>query len=85
MGRPRLKSRTRIREVSGARTARVTRNEILTALNEPDDLILTIEHVDDGQQQLVDVRQPFRQEPDFAVESIDYILLEILSRVEAPA
>ena len=71
--------------VAGATTVTVTRNEILTALNKPDDFILAIGQVDDGEQKLVYVRQPFRQEPDFAVESINYNLLEILSRGEAPA
>ena len=71
--------------VAGATTVTVTRNEILTALNKPDDFILAIGQVDEGQQKLVYIRQPFRQEPDFAVESINYNLLEILSRGEAPA
>jgi hypothetical protein len=71
--------------VAGATTVTVTRNEILTALNKPDDFILAIGQVDDGQQKLVYIRQPFRQEPDFAVESINYNLLEILSRGEEPA
>jgi hypothetical protein len=71
--------------VAGATTVTVTRNEILTALNKPDDFILAIGQVDDGQQKLVYIRQPFRQEPDFAVESINYNLLEILSHGEEPA
>jgi hypothetical protein len=71
--------------VAGALTVTVTRNEILTALNKPDDFILAVGQVEDGQQKLVYIRQPFRQEPDFAVESINYNLQEILSRGEAPA
>ena len=55
------------------------------ALNRPVDFIFTSGHVDDGQQKLVCIRQPFRREPDFAVESTNYNLLEILSHVEAPA
>jgi SNF2 family DNA or RNA helicase len=71
--------------VAGATTVTVTRNEILTALNKPDDFILAIGQLEDGQQKLVYIRQPFRQEPDFAVESINYNLQEILMRGEAPA
>lgn len=71
--------------VAGAITVTVTRNEILTALNKPDDFVLAIGQVDDGQQKLVYIRQPFQQEPDFAVESINYNLHELLSRGEAPA
>jgi hypothetical protein len=63
----------------------VTRNEILTALNKPDDFILAIGQVQDGQQKLVYIRQPFQQEPEFAVESINYNLQEILSRGGPPA
>jgi hypothetical protein len=69
----------------GALTVTVTRNEILTALNKPDDFILAIGQVQDGQQKLVYIRQPFQQEPEFAVESINYNLQEILSRGGPPA
>jgi SNF2 family DNA or RNA helicase len=71
--------------VAGAPTVTVTRNEILTALNKPDDFILAIGQVDEGQQKLVYIRQPFQQEPEFAVESINYNLQDFLGRGEAPA
>ena len=63
----------------------VTRNEILPALNKPDDFILAVGQVQDGQQKLVYIRQPFQQEPEFAVESINYKLEELLSRGKSPA
>ncbi len=71
--------------VAGAVTVTVTRNEILTALNKPDDFILAIGQVEAGEQKLTYIRQPFRQEPDFAVESINYNLQELLARGEEPA
>jgi hypothetical protein len=71
--------------VLGAITVTVTRNEILTALNKPDDFILAVGQVEDGQHKLVYIRRPFQQEPDFAVESINYNLAELLNRGEAPA
>jgi hypothetical protein len=71
--------------VAGALTVTVTRNEILTALNKPDDFILAIGQVEDGHQKLVYIRQPFQQEPEFAVESINYKLQDLLSRGKAPA
>ena len=71
--------------ISGALTVTVTRNEILTALNKPDDFILAIGQVESGQEKLVYVRQPFQLEPEFAVESINYKLEEILSRGESPS
>jgi SNF2 family DNA or RNA helicase len=71
--------------VSGALTVTVTRNEILTALNMPDDFVLAIGQVENGQEKLAYVRQPFQLEPEFAVESINYNLLDLLSRGEHPA
>jgi hypothetical protein len=71
--------------VAGAPTVTVTRNEILTALNKPDDFILAVGQVEDGHQRLVYIRQPFQQEPDFAVESINYNLQELLARGEQPS
>jgi len=71
--------------VAGTITVTVTRNEILTALNKPNDFILAIGQVEDGQQKLVYIRQPFRQEPDFAVESINYNLADLLKLGEATA
>ena len=71
--------------VAGAITVTVTRNEILTALNKPDDFILAVGQVDEGQHKLVYIRQPFQQEPEFAVESINYNLKDLLSRGESPA
>jgi superfamily II DNA or RNA helicase len=71
--------------VAGAFTVTVTRNEILTALNKPDDFILAVGQVENGEHKLVYVRQPFQNEPEFAVESINYKLQELLSRGQSPA
>ncbi len=71
--------------VADALTVTVTRNEILTALNKPDDFILAVGQVEDGQQELVYIRKPFRQEPEFSVESINYNLRELLGRGGPPA
>ena len=64
--------------VAGALTVTVTRNEILTALNKPEDFILAVGQVENGQGKLLYIRQPFQQEPEFAVESINYKLPELL-------
>ena len=71
--------------LADALTVTVTRNEILTALNKPDDFILAVGQVEDGQRKLVYIRQPYQQEPDFAVESINYNLKELLARGGQPA
>jgi superfamily II DNA or RNA helicase len=70
---------------AGADTVTVTRNEILTCLNKPDDYILAIVEVDGDLTKVSYVRRPFQREPDFAVESVNYNLGELLERAEEPA
>jgi SNF2 family DNA or RNA helicase len=71
--------------VAGANTITVTRNEILTSLNKPDDYILAIvEFLDGGQHRVHYIRCPFRREPDFGVTSVNYELRELLVRAEEP-
>jgi hypothetical protein len=71
--------------VAGAETVTVTRNEILTSLNKPDDYILAIvEFLDGGEHRVHYVRRPFRREPDFGVTSVNYALAELLARAEDP-
>ena len=71
--------------VADATTVTVTRNEILTALNKPEDFILALAQVGKDETQLRYVRQPFRREPDFAVECVIYNLGDLLSRSEMPS
>ena len=72
--------------VQDAATITVTKNEILTSLNKPDDYILAIvEFQDDGTDRLHYVRRPFSREPDFGVTSVNYDMAELLSRAEAPS
>jgi len=81
--------RLRFIEVKGrvawAATITVTKNEILTSLNKPEDFILAIVEFLDGDTHRVHyVRQPFRREPDFGVTSVNYDLGELVARAEAP-
>ena len=62
----------------------VTKNEILTGLNKPDDFILAIVLVDDEEHQIYYIRKPFTQEPGFGVESINYSLTDLLSKATGP-
>ncbi len=72
--------------VSGADTITVTKNEVLTALNAPDDYILAIVEFLDGHEHHVHyVRQPFEQDPDWAVTSANYSMDKLIARAEAPA
>jgi len=71
--------------VEGARTVTVTKNEILTALNKPDDFILAIGRPgSDGERHLHYILRPFQREPDFAVTSVNYDLERLLERSVEP-
>ena len=52
----------------------VTRNEILTALNTPGDIVLALVEVDGDSAILRSVRRPFQTEPDFGAASLNYKL-----------
>jgi hypothetical protein len=72
--------------VAGATTVTVTKNEILTGWNKPDDFILAIVEVEgDAARTPRYVGRPFQREPDFGVTSVNYDLNELLARAEDPA
>jgi len=63
-----------------AQTITVTRNEILTALNAPEQFILAIVEVENGKARPARyVRQPFGKEPDFKVTSVNYNMNDLLA------
>lgn len=68
--------------VTGAKTVTITKNEILTAFNKPDDFILAIVEVDGDKSVPRYVRRPFKREPDFGVTSVNYDLGELLAKAE---
>jgi superfamily II DNA or RNA helicase len=71
---------------AGAETVTVSKNEVLTALNKPDDFILAIVEVDGETAKAPRyVRRPFQREPDFAATSVNYDLRELLALGEDPA
>jgi len=69
----------------GASTVTVTKNEILTALNKPEQFILAIVEVDGDSCIVRYVREPFTREPDFAVTSVNYKLSDLVARGEPPS
>lgn len=71
--------------VAGSGTVTVTKNEILTALNKPEDFILAIVEIDGDAATPRYIRQPFEREPDFGVTSVNYDLREMLERAEEPS
>lgn len=70
--------------VKGADIVTVTKNEILTALNKPEDFILAIVEVDGEWATPYYIRQPFQREPDFGVTSVNYKLIELLNKGVVP-
>jgi hypothetical protein len=63
----------------------VTKNEILTSLNKPDDFILAIvEFLEDGNHRVRYLRRPFQREPDFGVTSVNYDFATLLARADEP-
>ena len=70
--------------VQGAPIVTVTRNEILTALNKPDDFILAIVQVDGDHTTTHYITKPFSAEPDFAATSINYDLAKLLAKGVIP-
>ena len=67
---------------SGANTVTLTKNEILTAFNKPDNYILAIVEVDGTKTKTVYLKNPFRQRPDFAATSVIYNIAELLQSAE---
>jgi hypothetical protein len=78
--------------IKGAQTVTITKNEILTALNKPEQYILAIVEVDlsadaqaGGDRAMpYYIRQPFTREPDFGVTSVNYKLEDLLTRGGPP-
>jgi superfamily II DNA or RNA helicase len=75
-------------EVKGRRfdadTVTVTKNEILTALNKPDDFILALVRVSGETVQVRYVRKPFASPPDFAATSVNYSMNGLWNDGEQP-
>jgi superfamily II DNA or RNA helicase len=72
--------------VSGADTVTVTKNEILTSLNKPDDFILAlVEFLDADAHRVHYLRRPFQREPDFGVTSVNYDFADLMARAGGPS
>jgi SNF2 family DNA or RNA helicase len=70
-----------------ATTVTITKNEIITAFNQPASFILALVQVDPGIQQAIAlryVRRPFTREPDFGATSVNYDLPQLWHKGEPP-
>lgn len=69
----------------GQTTITVTRNKVLYGLNQQDKFILAVVVVDgESVEGPCYVRSPFRQEPDWAMTSMNLDLGELMQRGTAP-
>ena len=66
----------------GAGTVTVSKNEILTAFNKPDEYILAIVEVDGSDTKTIYLKKPFRERPDFAATSVNYDIVELVGGSE---
>lgn len=66
----------------GATTVTVSKNEILTALNKPDEFILAIVEVDGDQTHTVYLKKPFKNAPDFTATSVNFDIDELRSQAD---
>lgn len=66
----------------GASSVTVTKNEVLTALNEPSQYILAIVEVDGDAAHVVYLKRPFHEKPDFAATSVNYDIAELINSAE---
>jgi len=71
--------------IKGAKTLTITKNEILTGLNKPDEFILAIALIEADNAEVRYVRKPFATEPDFKATSVNYDLPSLLAQAQEPA
>ncbi|MBS1816792.1 MAG: DUF3883 domain-containing protein [Acidobacteria bacterium] len=75
--------------VTGADTVTVTKNEILTSLNKPEDFVLAlVEFLDHDRHNVRYLRQPFERSgitTDFNGASVDFPLADLLARAGDPS
>jgi superfamily II DNA or RNA helicase len=68
--------------VTGATSVTVTKNEILTAFNKPEEYILAIVEVGDDSTATAYLKKPFRERPDFAATSVNYDIADLMASSE---
>lgn len=66
----------------GAATVTVSKNEILTGLNKPEEFILAIVEVEGDKTKTVYLKRPFVQAPDASAASINYNIDDLLRYAE---
>jgi superfamily II DNA or RNA helicase len=68
-------------KVAGKPTVTISKTQILTGLNKPEDFVLALVLVKDGAaQEPVYIRRPFSQQLEFGVTSVNFSLPDLLAR-----
>ena len=67
---------------AGAVTVTVSKNEVLTALNKPDEYILAIVEVDGAKTRTFYLKKPFRKPPNFGVDSENFNVSDLMGGTE---
>ncbi len=71
--------------VRGADSVTVTKNEIMAALNKPEQFVLAVVEIDgESAAKTTYVRRPFGREPDFGATCVIYKLADLLSKGGPP-
>ncbi len=66
----------------GSTTVTVSKNEILTCLNKPDEFILAIVEVDGDHTKTVYLKKPFKNAPDFTATSVNFDIVDLINNAE---
>ena len=66
----------------GATSITVTKNEILTALNKPEEFILAIVEIDGKNAKTTYLKKPFKNAPDFTATGVNFDLSELMTNAE---
>lgn len=66
----------------GAATVTVSKNEILTALNKPEEFILAIVEVDGDDTHTIYLKHPFRNAPDFTATSVNFDIQDLVDNAD---
>lgn len=66
----------------GATTVTVSKNEILTALNKPEEFILAIVEVDGDATRTIYLKHPFTNAPDFTATGVNYDIQDLIAESE---
>lgn len=66
----------------GATSVTVSKNEILTGLNKPDEFILAIVEVDGQTTHTIYLKKPFRNAPDFTATSVNFDIADLVKNAD---